>query len=66
MAEKDKEQMATKKQHHCPYCDEEIRQMNLPWCQACGVSIVYCSRCSQPVAKERKTCPHCGATLTSR
>jgi hypothetical protein len=24
---------------HCPYCDAETKALNLPLCQACGVSI---------------------------
>jgi uncharacterized Zn-finger protein len=22
---------AAKKEYHCPYCDEEVRQAKLPW-----------------------------------
>jgi hypothetical protein len=69
MAEKErvkKETVAAKEHHHCPFCDEEIKQLNLPWCQACGVSIAFCSKCGQPLGKEKNTCPHCGAKVTSK
>lgn len=60
MAEKAGSQ-AAKKQFHCPYCDEEIQDAKLPWCQQCGVTITYCSQCGQPLASDKSVCPHCGA-----
>jgi DNA-directed RNA polymerase subunit RPC12/RpoP len=54
----------TKKEFHCPYCDKEIQQANLPWCQACGVKITYCQKCGQPVAKDKAVCPHCGTKFS--
>ena len=61
MAEKKSSKTADKKELHCPFCDEEIRQLNLPWCQACGVTIAVCAKCGQPMGKEKNACPHCGA-----
>ncbi|MDP2919643.1 MAG: hypothetical protein Q8O43_05455 [Dehalococcoidia bacterium] len=45
---------------HCPFCDVEIYEMNLPVCQSCHVNIIYCEQCGQPVPKGKKTCPTCG------
>ncbi len=64
MAEKNA--TTSKKEFHCPYCDEEVQQAKLPWCQACGVKLTYCAKCGQPVAKEQETCPHCGAKLSAK
>ena len=45
---------------HCPYCDAEIKAMNLPLCQACQVSIQYCPHCGHPLDKGDKECSSCG------
>jgi predicted amidophosphoribosyltransferase len=56
--------MTEKKEHiYCPYCDAEITEVNLPLCQACGVTIFYCPRCRKPLARDNRTCPHCGADI---
>ena len=46
---------------HCPFCDEEIYQLNLPICSACHTAIIYCAVCHEPLPKNQKTCPKCGA-----
>jgi predicted amidophosphoribosyltransferase len=50
---------------HCPYCDVELVAMNLPFCQACHVTILYCADCGKPLPKNQKTCPSCGAKVIS-
>lgn len=45
---------------HCPFCEVELFEMNLPVCQACHVAIVYCEECGNPIPKNRKSCPTCG------
>ena len=53
-----------KREHlFCPYCDEEIMKADLPYCQACGLTIFYCPRCRRPVNRDKKVCPHCGAEI---
>ncbi len=47
----------------CPYCDEEIKAADLPWCQACSLTICYCSKCQKPVSADDKVCPNCGADI---
>jgi len=47
----------------CPFCDEEIMSADLPWCQACKVTVFYCPDCRQPVPREEKACPSCGAEI---
>lgn len=47
----------------CPFCDEEIKALNLPTCSSCGVAIVRCEVCHIPLPKEAKTCPQCGKKL---
>ena len=47
----------------CPYCDEEIIKMDLPYCQACGVTVFYCPECRKPVSRDNKVCPECGAEI---
>lgn len=50
---------------HCPYCDVELTAMNLPFCQACQVTILYCADCGEPLPKNTKTCPSCGTKVKS-
>jgi predicted amidophosphoribosyltransferase len=53
-----------KKEHlFCPYCDQEIVEADLPYCQACQVTVFYCPVCRKPVPRQRTTCPHCGAAM---
>jgi len=52
-----------KERRYCPYCDEEMMEADLPYCQICGVSVFYCPGCSEPVARENRVCPHCGAEI---
>jgi DNA-directed RNA polymerase subunit RPC12/RpoP len=66
MAGKQTGKPSAKKELHCPFCDEEIRQLNLPWCQACGVTIAYCSTCGKPIGKDKNACPHCGAKISAK
>ncbi len=47
----------------CPYCDEEIVAVDSPYCQACQITIFYCPECQEPLPRENKVCPHCGAKL---
>ena len=53
-----------KKEHlSCPYCDEEIKKANLPYCQSCGITMFYCPKCREPLSRENEVCPHCGAEI---
>jgi predicted amidophosphoribosyltransferase len=52
-----------KKHVVCPYCDEEIKSLNLPYCTACKVTIFYCPKCHKPTPSDKKVCSHCGAEL---
>ncbi len=47
----------------CPYCDEEIAMTSFPYCDSCKVTIFYCPRCRQPVERDKRVCPHCGADI---
>lgn len=57
------EQEEEKKCLFCLYCDGEIIRADLPYCQACGVTIFYCPRCRKPLPRDSKICPHCGAGI---
>jgi len=50
-------------QHVCPFCDGEIMEADFPYCQVCGVKALLCPQCKQPVAKDEKSCPGCGAAI---
>jgi predicted amidophosphoribosyltransferase len=50
---------------HCPYCDVELVAMNLPFCQACQITIIYCPHCGKPLPKNNKICPSCGTKVKS-
>ncbi len=47
----------------CPYCDEEIMVADFPYCQSCRVIIFYCPGCREPLSRDKKLCPHCGAEI---
>jgi RNA polymerase subunit RPABC4/transcription elongation factor Spt4 len=47
----------------CPYCDEEIENTQLPYCQPCKVPSFKCPACKQVVPREEKICPNCGALM---
>ena len=47
----------------CPYCDEEIKAANFPYCQVCQVTIFYGPQCRQPVPRGKRNCPHCGTEI---
>ena len=57
------ERKSEKRQLCCPYCDEEMTEANLPYCQACGITVFYCPKCRKPFPRENKVCPHCGAEI---
>jgi hypothetical protein len=44
---------------HCPYCNEEIEALKLPFCEACQVKIQYCPHCGHPLAKGEEKCSSC-------
>jgi len=49
----------------CPYCEEEIKDESLPYCQACKAALTLCPECGKPMAKDEKTCQSCGAKIKS-
>ena len=57
------EQKEEEKHLFCPYCDEEIIKADLPWCQACGITIFYCPECRGTVSRDNRVCPHCGTEM---
>ena len=57
------EQEEKKKRLFCPYCDEEIMKAGLPYCQTCGITILYCPTCRKPLSRDNEACPHCGADI---
>ena len=52
-----------KERRFCPYCDEEIVEAPLPYCQTCKVTVFYCPKCRKPVPRDKKICPNCGAKI---
>jgi len=47
----------------CPYCDMEMISVDLPYCQACGITTLSCPKCSESVPRNSKVCPQCGADI---
>jgi len=52
-----------KEHRFCPYCDGEIAEVQWPYCGACEVEVFYCPECREPVARDKRQCPNCGATI---
>ncbi len=44
----------------CPFCQGEMAKV-LPFCASCGVALIACSSCGEPMAREAAKCPNCGA-----
>ena len=44
----------------CPYCDEEVKDLNLPFCQSCGHEVLRCSHCGSIITSAGDYCPQCG------
>jgi len=57
------ERKLEKERLFCPYCDKEVMGTDLPYCQACGITIFYCPKCREPVPRDKKVCTHCGAEI---
>jgi len=47
----------------CPYCEDEIVNSQLPYCQPCKVETFNCPNCGRPVPRTKRTCPECGADM---
>ena len=47
----------------CPFCDEAIAEAAFPYCEACGLKVLYCPKCGLAVPRSREICPHCGASM---
>ncbi|MBI4267309.1 MAG: zinc ribbon domain-containing protein [Chloroflexi bacterium] len=47
----------------CPFCEEEIMTADLPFCQACKVTLLLCPECRQPIVRDDEVCPHCGTEI---
>ncbi len=50
----------------CPYCEHETEPTKPPYCQPCGVTLLYCPKCRTAVARESTACPKCGGKLEWR
>lgn len=50
----------------CPYCEEELRADEFPFCRRCEVELKYCARCEMVVERDLERCPHCGGELEWR
>ena len=55
-----------KKRLHCPFCDEEIAELQYPYCEACRVEISTCQKCGEPVSGKTENCPKCGTHLNTK
>ena len=54
---------AGKEVRTCPFCDDEIAEAAFPYCEACGLKVLYCPKCGLAVPRNREICPHCGASM---
>jgi predicted amidophosphoribosyltransferase len=52
-----------KKAHICPFCDAEIAEAAFPYCEACGLKVLYCPGCGATVPRDREECPECGTSM---
>jgi len=47
----------------CPYCDDELVNSQLPYCQPCKLTVFHCPGCGKVVPRRKKICPECGAKM---
>lgn len=47
----------------CPYCEHEVAISANPFCQPCGITLRYCTKCKIVVGREATVCPECGGQL---
>ena len=47
----------------CPFCDNEIKSQDYPYCSYCKIKISYCDNCGSPVSDNIEYCPKCGKKL---
>jgi hypothetical protein len=52
-----------KEERWCPYCEDELANSQLPYCQPCRVETFNCPDCGKPVPRLKKICPNCGASM---
>jgi hypothetical protein len=57
------ERKAEKVKHFCPYCDDEIAEAAWPYCGSCKIDVFYCPECREPVQRDKRECPNCGAEI---
>ena len=60
-----REQKEETKPLFCPYCDDEVMEVDSPYCQACRVTIFYCPGCRKSIERDNKVCPYCGTEIKS-
>jgi RNA polymerase subunit RPABC4/transcription elongation factor Spt4 len=53
-----------KNEQWCPFCDEEIRNSQLPFCQPCRMAELHCPKCKGIVPRGEEKCPTCGTDIT--
>ena len=57
------EDKVEKERLSCPYCEEEVVEVSTSCCKACGVTVFYCPQCREPLPRDKKVCPKCGAEI---
>ena len=45
---------------HCPYCDIEITETNLPFCKQCKNTLIRCTKCLAVIPEGETVCHNCG------
>lgn len=63
MAENNK---TVKKHLRCPYCDDDIAELQYPYCQACKLEVNKCPECGKAITAKDEKCPACGASLKGK
>ena len=61
-----KEPISIERKCFCPYCEEEVTLDMLPYCQPCGVTLLYCHNCQIAVPRESEVCPQCDSKLEGK
>jgi len=59
----EKENKETKTRPVCPYCDTEMADANLPYCEVCKVKVLRCPVCHAVIDRETLVCSHCGSEI---
>ncbi len=47
----------------CPFCENELRASELPFCKKCNKKFISCPKCKKLIPENSENCPSCGEKI---